>query len=171
MKYNGKMNPNLQYRSTIAQIYTHSPIYLYIWNGWHYGCTFLNYSQEPLVPPLHKSIKIEMYNYMYFQPSKSSINQSITIEASNQVDSEEFKLHQDEPKIMSMIELFQKYGNDLPLLKEKEIKSKCASQNDIIQSKQKLFIIKYTPQKTLRERCYIFQVDLPSTSQLSINAK
>ena len=112
-----------------------------------------------------------MYNYMYFQPSKSSINQSITIEASNQVDSEAFKFHQDEPKIMSMIELFQKYGNDLPLLKEKEIKSKCASQNDIIQSKQKLFIIKYTPQKTLRERCYIFQVDLPSTSQLSINAK
>ena len=74
-----------------------------------------------------------MYNYMYFQPIKVSVRRSRKNEAYNQVDSEEFRLHQDKPKIPSMTELFQEPGNDLPLFEEKEIKSKFVTHNDPIQ--------------------------------------
>ena len=67
----------------------------------------LNYFQAPLVSPLHKSMKIELYNDMYFQPIKVSVNRSIKDEVSNQVHSEAFRLHPDEPKIPSMTKLFQ----------------------------------------------------------------
>ena len=78
-----------------------------------------NYPQSPLVSPLHKSIKIEMYNYIYLQPTKVSVNRSRNYESSNQVDSEAFKFHKDEPKIPSMAELFQESVNYLPLFKDK----------------------------------------------------
>ena len=48
-----------------------------------------------------------MYNDVYFQPSKVSFNRDIKYEASNQVDSEAFKLHNNKPKIPSLTELFQ----------------------------------------------------------------
>ena len=47
---------------------------------------FLNYLQAPLVSPLHKSMKIEIYNDMYFQPSKVIVNISRKDKASKQVD-------------------------------------------------------------------------------------
>ena len=50
---------------------------------------------------------------MYFQPKNVSVNRASKGESSNQVDSEAFKLHQNEPRIPSMIELLQKSGNDL----------------------------------------------------------
>ena len=81
-----------------------------------------------------------MYNYMYLQSSKFSVNRASKYEASNQVDSEPFKLHQNKPKILSMTELLQEYGNDLPLFEDTEIKSKCVSHNYILQSKDKLFL-------------------------------
>ena len=80
-------------------------------------------------------MKIEMYNDMYLQPSKASANRAIRYEASNQVDSESFKLNQDEPKILSMMELINEYGNSPPLFEEKEIQSKSVLHNYIIQSK------------------------------------
>ena len=49
--------------------------------------SLLNYSQVPLVSPLQKSTNIEMYNDIYFQLSKVSINRPSKYEASNQVDS------------------------------------------------------------------------------------
>ena len=52
--------------------------------------------------PLQKSMKIEMYNDMYFQPSKVSVNRARKDEASNQVGSKAFKVNQNKPKIMSM---------------------------------------------------------------------
>ena len=60
-----------------------------------------------------------MYNYMYFQPRKFSVNQSIKDESYNQVDSEAFKLNQNKPKILSMTKLLQESGNGLSLFKEK----------------------------------------------------
>ena len=71
------------------------------------GVSFLNYSQTPLVSPLHKSMKIEIYNDMNFQPIKVSVNRDIKYESSNQVGSKVFKLHQNESKILSLTELFQ----------------------------------------------------------------
>ena len=86
---------------------------------------------------------------MYFKPSKVSFNRVREDEASKKVVSETFKLHHNKPKITSMTELFQESGNDIPLLEETEIQSKCVSHNDILESKDKLFFIKYTPQITL----------------------
>ena len=62
-----------------------------------------------------------MYTDIYFQPSKVSDNRASKDESSNQFDSDVFKLHQNEPKILSMTELFQESRNDLPLFEETEI--------------------------------------------------
>ena len=43
-----------------------------------------------------------MYNYMYFQPNKSSDKKASKDEASNQVVSGAFKLNEKEPKIPYM---------------------------------------------------------------------
>ena len=82
---------------------------------------FWKYSQAPLVLPLQKSMKFEMYNDMYFQPSKVSDIQDRKYEPYNQMGSEEFKLHHNESKIPSMTQLFQESVNDLPLFKEKDV--------------------------------------------------
>ena len=74
---------------------------------------------------MHKSIKIDMYNDMYFQPSKVRVKRYSKYEASNKVDSEALKLHQNKPKILSITELFQDSVNDLPLFEETELQSKC----------------------------------------------
>ena len=58
---------------------------------------------------------MKMYNDMYFQTIKVSVNRAIKYGASNKFYSEAFKLHQDEPKIPYMTELFQESGNELPL--------------------------------------------------------
>ena len=58
---------------------------------------------------------IEMYNDMYFQPRKVIVNRSSKYEASNKVDSEAFKIYQNELKITSMTELLQESGKNLPL--------------------------------------------------------
>ena len=83
------------------------------------------------------------------------VNISRIDETSNQFDSEAFKLHHNNPKIPSMTELFQEYSNDLPLFEDTELQSKCVLNNDILQSKDKFFFIKYTTQRTLRARWYL----------------
>ena len=70
-----------------------------------------------------------------------------------------------------MTELFQESGNDLPLFKDTELQSKFVLQNEILQSKDRLFLIKYTPQRTLRARWYLVQIYLASTSESNLNAK
>ena len=77
-------------------------INLYTQTSKHYRCTFLEYSQAPLVSPSHKSMKIEMYNEIYFQTIKVSVDRAMKDEESNQVDSESLKLHKNSPKIPSM---------------------------------------------------------------------
>ena len=61
-----------------------------------------------------------MHNDTYSQPIKVSVNRANKYEAYNQVYSEALKLHQEKPKIISMMELFQEYGNNIPLFEEKE---------------------------------------------------
>ena len=101
---------------------------------------------------------------MHFQPSNIRVNRSRKDEESNQVDSEPIKLHQNQPKILSMIEFFQSYVNDIPLFEETELRSKLVLYNDMLQSKDKWFLIKYTSQRTLRSRWYLVQVYQVSTS-------
>ena len=105
-----------------------------------------------------------MYNDMYFQPRKFSVKISIKYEASNQVDSEALKLHQDKPKTTSTTQLFQESGNYIPLFEDTEIQSKCVSHNEILQSKDNFSLLKYIPQRDLQSRQYIVQVKLESTS-------
>ena len=52
---------------------------------------------------------------MYLQPIKFIFNRSRKDGASNQVDSEALKLHQNETKVLSMAKLFQESGNDISL--------------------------------------------------------
>ena len=59
----------------------------------------------------------------------------------------------------------------MPLLEEIEVQSKCISHNDILQSKDRLFFINYTPQRTLRSWWYLFQVDLAGTPESNPNPK
>ena len=68
-----------------------------------------------------------------------------------------------------MTELFQDSSNGLPLFEETEIQSKFVSHNDILQSKDNLFLINYTPKRTLRARCYLVRFDLAITSTSNLN--
>ena len=70
-----------------------------------------------------------------------------------------------------MKELFQEYRTDKPLFKEKEIQLKCVSHNGIIQSKDKLFCVQFTPQRNILARWYLVQVDLANTPELNLNTK
>ena len=58
----------------------------------------------------------------------------------------------------------------LNLMREKN-QSKFVSYNGIIQSKDKLFLIKYTPQITLWALFYLVQVDLESKSESNLDTK
>ena len=61
---------------------------------------FLKYSQAPIISPLHKPLRIEMYNDKYFNPNhlKKKVKQPSKYQASNQVDLQSFKTH-SKPKI------------------------------------------------------------------------
>ena len=61
---------------TFPDIFPHEPVN-------NMDVRFLNYSKSPLVSPLHKSIKIKILNYMYFQPITVSVNKARKYEASN----------------------------------------------------------------------------------------
>ena len=64
----------------IPAIFTHEPVDTM-------DIHLLKYSQAPLVSPLNKPMKIEMYNGMSLKPSKVSVNRDNKYEESNQVDS------------------------------------------------------------------------------------
>ena len=93
----------------------------------------LKTSQAPLVSPLQKSMKIEMYNDMYFQLNIVSVNRSIKDEPSNKVDSEKLKLHKNKPKIPSITKLFQESGNNLTLFDKIEPQTKKHLHYEILQ--------------------------------------
>ena len=58
-----------------------------------------------------------------------------------------------------MTDFPQESGDNIPLFNETKNQSKCVFHDDILQSKYKLVLIKYTPQRTLQERGYLVQVD------------
>ena len=59
-----------------------------------------------------------MYNGMYFQPIKVSVNRARKYETSNQVDSKAVKSYQNKPENTVHDIIFQEYVNDLPLFEE-----------------------------------------------------
>ena len=82
---------------------------------------FLKYSQAPIISPLHKPLRIEMYNDKYFNPNhlKKNVKQPSKYQASNQVDLQSFKTH-SEPKIPPTKELTKESGADLTIIEEEE---------------------------------------------------
>ena len=82
---------------------------------------FLNYSQSPLVSPLHKPLRIKMYNDQYFNPNqlKQEVDQPSKDQASNQVDLQAFKTH-SKTKIPYIKELSKYLGAELPIIEEED---------------------------------------------------
>ena len=74
--------------------------------------------------------------------------------------------------LLPVEQLFQESGNDMPATEHmKEPTTTPSKHEDIIQSKDKLFFIKFTPDRTMRPRWYLVQVDLQSTEEINPTAQ
>ena len=122
---------------------------------------YLNYSNAPIVHPLKKALKIEVYNDMIFDKPPSLQSDS----------TDKFSCHLDElamepheiPQHVPAADLFKESETAITKLPPTEIipkDSNICTKEDILASKHKLFFIKYTPEHTLRQRWYLVQVDL-----------
>ena len=128
---------------------------------------YLNYSYAPIVSPLKKALKIEMYNDTYFSPNTITVNKSSANQPSNDIDSTAFTEHEN--KIMLPAEqLFRESGNAMPPTEDTNATQPLTNEHeDIMASKDKLFFIKFTPDRTMRPRWYLIQVDIQSTEEVN----
>ena len=129
---------------------------------------YLNYSNAPIVHPLKKALKIEVYNDMFFD-KPLTLQSDSTDKFSCQLDVMALNTHEI-PERVSVTEIFNENGTDLDNVPPIEVttvhKERC-THADIMNSKHKLFFIKYTPEQTLRQRWYLIQVDLETTLELN----
>lgn len=129
---------------------------------------FLNYDHAPVVSPLKQALQIESYNAEWFDQPKPPTE--INIPLSN-IDKQAFQEHS--------IPSLEQLCNETPLTSTTEptyptpeqiiIPTNNNLHSQIINSKDKLFFIKYTPLNTLRPKWYLVQVDLNMTQDGNLN--
>ena len=79
------------------------------------------------------------------------------------------KIH-DVPKSITASDIFRENNTDLDKVLPTEIISdlrKRCTHVDIVASKYKLFFVKYTPERTLCQRCYLVQVNIEATLEMN----
>jgi len=129
---------------------------------------YLNYSHTPIVSPLKKSLRIEMYNDTYFSPDAIKMDSSKSNQASNEIDKRPFAEHINAPIIISAAQLFEESGNVMPTTEIMISPSETSCRHDnIASSKDKLFFIKYTLDRTMCSRWYLVQIDIESTMEVN----
>ena len=130
---------------------------------------YLNYSHAPVPSPLQRPLEIELYNDTYF-PAHSDIIDPTTDTPSSTIDAVAFREHvaDHDQNPMSTMPLPPSPPASPPP-KPSSPPSPISSPSpptfheSIIASHDKLFFIKYTPERTLRPRWYLVAVDLEST--------
>ena len=70
---------------------------------------FLNYSQAPIVSPLHKPLIIDIYQYFKPNHIKQKFEQPSKDKALNQVDLQAFKIH-SKPNILPIKKILKESG-------------------------------------------------------------
>ena len=109
---------------------------------------YLNYSNAPILSPLKKSLKIEMYNDIHFDKPPSTKSESKDT-FNCQLDKIALKSH-SMPAFLTIKEMFKEFGTDMDNLRPTENRLKdvnSCQHTDIVASQSKLFFIKYTPEK------------------------
>ena len=111
---------------------------------------YLNYSNAPIVHPLQKALKIEVYNDMFFE-KPPALHSDSTDKFSCNLDVIALDTHEIADKV-SVTEIFNEIRTDLDKISPIEITTvhrKGCTHAKIMNSKHKLFFIKYTPEQTL----------------------
>ena len=130
---------------------------------------YLNYSHAPVPSPLQRPLNIELYNDVYF-PAHPDIIDTTTDTPSTAIDAAAFREH--------VVDYDSTPASTIPLPpsppaspppKPSSPPSPISSPSSptlhesIIASRDKLFFVKYTPERTLRPRWYPVAVDLENT--------
>ena len=128
---------------------------------------YLNYSHAPIVSPLKKSLRIEMYNDTYFSPHTVKLDKPRANQPSNDIDKQAFAEHNDKIELPA-VQLFEESGNIMPATEDMTTTTEPNCEHTVIDSsKDKLFFIKFTPERTMRPRWYLIQVDMQSTEEIN----
>ena len=128
---------------------------------------YIDFDHAPIVSPLMKPLRIELYNETTFKPHTSHIT-SNNNKPSTQLDQTALLqphtlppkplITESPPAIPSQISPAPSHPSSLQSLHER-----------ILTSNDKLFFIKFTPANTLRSRWYLIQVDIASTEEQQLN--
>ena len=133
---------------------------------------YLNYENAPVVSPLRKPLRIELYNDVHFHPKPPTSSKSVD-KPSSALDKAAFQQHQvaSIPTVEEMHTSTNTISTQQPIEDEIVPTLPTTSQiaTKIAKSKNKLFFIKFTPDGTLRERWYLIQIDMDSTKSLNAN--
>ena len=129
---------------------------------------YLNYSNAPVISPLKKSLKIEIYNDTYF--NKQSTSQSVLKDVVIcQLDELVLQSHAT-PRLPSAIDIFKEFETDMTNIPPIEViphENSGCKHADIVASQSKFFLIKCTSENTLRQCWYLVQVDIDATMELN----
>ena len=119
-----------------------------------------------MVSPLHRPLKIEMYNDVYFPPSSKKLLPKIVDAPTCMVDSTDSAPCDIIASMPRADRLFDESGNELPAIE-------CADRVDALVVPEtldltnQLFFVQYTPADTMRRSWYLVQVDMPSTLEVN----
>ena len=132
---------------------------------------YLNYSHAPLVSPLKKSLRIEIYNNTYFSPDTIKLDKPTKDQPITTIDRMTFMTYANSVALPSA-QLFKKPGNKMTDgdLTTTPPTSSC-SHIYIEDSKDKLFFIKLTPDQTMQLLWCLVQIDIPSTEEINPASK
>ena len=142
---------------------------------------YLNYENAPIVSPLRKPLRIEMYNEVHFHPKPPRTTNLIANLPSNSIGIEAFKPHNSpisQAPIISNITIPSTKNRNQPTWQApiEQLSAPLAMdttslRNAIIISTNKLFFVQYTTAGTMRPHWYLVQVDLVSTAELNPQRK
>ena len=129
---------------------------------------YLNYSNTPVISPLKKALKIEMYNDTYFnkQPTSQFVSKNFV---SCQLDDLALQSRAT-PKLHSVTYIFKEFETEMTNVPTIEVIShdnNGCKNTDIVPSQSNLFFIKYTPDNTQRQCWYLVQIDLEAPLELN----
>ena len=131
---------------------------------------YLNSEHAPMVSPLHRPLKIELYNDTYFPPTSAKLQESMVDKPSCLVDN-----HVESPVLIPVKELeamprtdkiFDESGNSLPAIEHSDI-TDYRTIPSALNLDAKLFFVQFNPEDTMRRLWYVVQVDMPSTIEVN----
>ena len=141
---------------------------------------YLNFSSAPIVSPLAKPLKIELYNNTFFPTNSKHITKP---SYNHPIDTKAFLNHDPHPSIPASSTLSDHTSSNivtkLPTQSSTPDNTSpivpftvpVTSHSTIASSLDKLFFINYTPEGTMQPRWYLIQIDMESTLTMNPSYK